>query len=264
MRSKAGKCSTNFAGPLVVSSGGMRIGAVVLALIGASCANQTFRSVAVLAIEPSQRQVLNGDENDTWKAFSKPLIRHAITPTWSRVHSINRLDNIWYLPPQPHLPKGARILDGLWEDQPPSEVERLDVRVVLFQLGFQLGMDAEPGPIAGLAIPNAYSPHIQIYDFGTPETLYVFLLGEGWRSGTYLHILSWNLKSGAVEELLGVGGEEMADLLSYEVRHTGLGKVEIVIYGIRPNKKSGFQPEIEAVARKMGLPVQVEYTGKPW
>lgn len=164
-------------------------------------------------------------------------------------HEPAKLEWVSHVPRQPGIAEGGLLMSGVFVDRPPSESERRDVRLCVFS--------TRTGTVRFTCL-NALDPEVRLLVSPAAGSVTVLVYRQVWRGGPTLSLLKWNHVEATLAVVDEFGGEEEAEHLSYAVTAGGL-----VLYGMRPERQSGFLDRSKRVKAELALEVQLAERESP-
>lgn len=167
--------------------------------------------------------------------------------------------SIHRLPTQACMPGGGLIIRGIAKESGMgSEMSRCDLGITVFCMPGK-----QPSHVSD-EIPSkaGWRQRYDVYDVPGRNDLLMIAENELSGCGGGVELFHWHRRDGTIERVWGVWGDEDADDCSYEMLYEGIPR--LVIHGVRPNKREGYERALVGLREKLGFPVTIHYCGKPW
>lgn len=202
--------------------------------------------IRFLPVAPRPLYLVDPSDRELWNQLSGQICREQADRS-HQSYTPGTLDTAYDLPLCDERPWECRILQGEVIESGVPESERADLRVVVFR---------QEGHGPKTIVEECASPRaMEVWDFGRPGTLFVFMHGPNKRGGTQLSILAWNIADGSLDDVISMGGEEEADCLAYHVETGDMPELQIL--GIRPEKHSEYERRLPSLSDSLGLTVKL-------
>ncbi|MEX0718876.1 MAG: hypothetical protein WD066_19945 [Planctomycetaceae bacterium] len=150
------------------------------------------------------------------------------------------------------VPRGATILQGVAVHSGVAEVERVDLATTIFRITGKRPAHLDEG------IPSrgAWRTDYRLYDIGREHECLV--VGQSGGELGHVEVMAWNIRENIIDHFWSVGGDEAGSDFSHAMGF-GPDGLELVISGIRAEKRAGYEAERRTLEEKLGFRVRFEY-----